>query len=199
MTNLILRAAAVGLLLAGAAPAFAQTGTPPGAGGAGAGVHAGPQAGDRGGRHGEWRGRGGRDHMRGRAFASLSPEGRTIMRDAMHGSVDRKQDHQAIMAARDRMLTVLDADKLDSAALKRAMDDERNVVNASRDRTQAAMQAGFAKLSVADRKAFVADARALKQRMEERVNKWRGRGGMHGMGGPEGGPEGGPDAPPSGF
>ncbi len=191
MMNFTLRAAAVGLLLAGAAPVLAQPGPPPAPGTA--------ASGDQGGRHHEWRagGKRGGDRMRGRAFASLSPEGRTIMRDAMRGGVDRKQDHAAVMAARDRMLTVLDADRLDTAALKRAMESERDVVNASRDRTQAAMLAGFAKLSVADRKAFVADARALKARMEERVKNWRGRDGMRGPGGPEGGPDAPP--PPSGF
>jgi uncharacterized membrane protein len=79
------------------------------------------------------------------------------------------------------MLTLLEADKLDSAALKRALDDERNAANANRERHQAAMLAGFTKLSVADRKAFVVDARAMKSRMESRMQHRRGkRGGMAG-------------------
>ena len=66
-------------------------------------------------------------------------------------------------------------------ALKRALDDERNAANANRERHQAAMLAGFVKLSVADRKAFVIDARAMKSRMENRMQHRRGkRGGMAG-------------------
>jgi uncharacterized membrane protein len=190
MTKFSPGAAAVALLLAGAAPAFAQA-SPMTAQGAMADKD---QSSVHHNKHRGWGGRDGVGHERGRAFASLSPEGRTIMRDAMRGGSDRKGDHEAVMAARDRMLTVLNADRLDTAALKAAMADERNIVNASRERTEARMLAGFSKLSVADRKAFVTDARALRQRMQERVKAWRDRDGGRGPGGP-----GAPDGPPPGF
>ena len=201
MTKFTLGTAAIGLFLVGAAPGFAQPAAPP----AKAAIDDKDQSSGHRDKMRGWGGRegggdhkrGGGDHGPGRAFASLSPEGRTIMREAMRGGSDRRNDHEAVMAARDRMLTVLNADKLDTSALKRAMDDERNVVNASRDRTQASMLAGFARLSVADRKAFVADARALRQRMQDRVKEWRGPDGMRRPGEP--GPDGGPDGPPPGF
>ena len=176
MTILSLRNLAAGLLIAAAAPALAQMPPPP----------AGPMGGPMGGqmapggmRHGGPGGWGDRA-----AFASMSEAGRKTMMDAMQAGGDRKAERDTVRAARDKMLAILDADRLDSAALKRAMDDERNAANASRERHQTAMLGAFAKLSVADRKAFVADSRAMKARMEERMQGWRGKRGMRGgMGG----------------
>lgn len=172
MTTLSLRALAAGLLLAVAAPALAQT--PPPAGGPPSPAGGPPPM--RGGMHhgnaGEWGNR--------FAFPSMSEAGGKIMKDAMRDGGDRKAERDAVRAARDRMLTLLEADRLDTAALKRAMDDERNAANASRERHQAAMLNAFAKLSVADRKAFVTDSRAIKARMEQRMQGWRGKRGMRG-------------------
>jgi Spy/CpxP family protein refolding chaperone len=171
-----LRAAALGLLLAGAVPVLAQT--PPPAPPAGA-----PGMGDRmADRMG--------DHMGGGMFGGLSEAGKATMRDAMKAGGDSRSEHEAVKAARDRMLALLDVDTLDTAALKRAMDDERKAAQATHDKRQAAMLAGFSKLSVVDRKAFVANARAMKARMEDRVGKMHGgrggMGGMRGMGGRDG-------------
>ncbi len=184
MKRFTLRCTAALLVLAGTAPGLAQQAPPP------------PMQ-DGGGPAGRMG-----DRMAARGFASLSEAGRAIMRDAVKGDVDRKADHAAVKAARDRVLIVLDAERLDTLALKRAMDDERTIVNAGREKTQAAMQAAFARLSVADRKAFVADARALKDRMDARMQRWREMGGRrgdrHGNWGRRGigGPDAGPDAPP---
>jgi Spy/CpxP family protein refolding chaperone len=184
MTKFSLRAAALGAALIAAVPVLAQTPppSPPGAA-----MRAGPDAGGRWGH-----GKGGMMGGHQRAFASMSEAGRQTMWDAMRAGGDRQADREAVKAARDRMLTILEADRLDSGALRRAMDDERNAANASRERHQAAMLAAFGKLTVADRKAFVADSRALKTRMEARMEQWRGkRGAMRGRGGMDGG-----DMPP---
>ena len=174
MMMLKLRAAALGLLLAGAAPVLAQMPPPPvGAPGmpAAAGKRGGDQRGDR----------------MGGMFAGMSDAGKAMMRDAMKAGGDPRTEHEAVKAARDRMMTLLEADKLDTAALKRAMDDERRAAEVSREKRQAAMLVGFTKLSVTDRKAFVANARAMKTRMEQRMGKMPGgRGSMRGPGGPGG-------------
>jgi uncharacterized membrane protein len=173
--RLSLAAAAIAL----AAPLAAQTAPPaasPAWGGPG-----GP------GRH-DMRG-GGMDGMNPMAaFDALSPEGRKIMTDAMASARDQhRADHDKIAAAREKMLAVLEADKLDVTALKRAMDEEQATSNAARDRMQAAMISGFTKLSVQDRKAFAAYARAMRNRMQARMERWeqmrgkRGAGGMDGM------------------
>jgi Spy/CpxP family protein refolding chaperone len=147
MTMMLMRAAAAGLLMA-ASPVLAQT---PGA----AGV---AQA------------EGG---MGGRMFQSLSEEGRATMREAMQAS-NRQSERAEIKAARDRMLTLLEADKLDTAALKRAMDDERKIAASSQEARQAAMLAAFTKLSVADRKAFVTEAREMREKMQARMGSRMG-------------------------
>ena len=170
------------LLLACAAPAVAQPAPPPPMGAPDAAMLGkGPNAGMkmragregmRGGMHGA---------MGGAMFDALSPEGRKIMTDAMASAGDtRRADHEQVRAARDRMMAVLEADRLDTGALKRAMDDEQAASTASRSRMQAAMIAGFAKLTPADRKAFVAYGRAMRNRMEARMEAWRG---MRGRGG----------------
>lgn len=165
MKNFARSGAMIALLLAAAAPVAAQMPPPPPGGPAMAAGH-----------HG---GRG----MHGRGmFASMSEAGRKTMMEAMRGGGDRRAEREQVKAARDRMLTLLEAERLDTGALKRALDDERNAANASRERHQAAMLAAFGKLSVADRKAFVADARAMKDRMESRMKDRRGkRGGMDDM------------------
>jgi Spy/CpxP family protein refolding chaperone len=173
-----LRAITLGLLLASAAPVLAQAAPP--APGANATLVRPPRSDMRG----------------GGMFAGMSEAGRATMREAMKAGGDPRAEHQAVKAARDRMLVILDADTLDTAALRRAMDDERKAAEATREKRQAAMLAGFTKLSVADRKAFVANARDMKERMETRMAK--GRGGREGHGGYEGrgGPGGHMPPPP---
>jgi len=120
-----------------------------------------------------------------RAFGSMSEAGRQAMMASMQGNhaADRA-DHDRVRVARDRMLSVLDAERLDTVALRRAMDDERDAANAMKSRRQAALATTFATLSTADRKAFVTDARSLRDRVERRVDKRMHKGmrhrGMHG-------------------
>ena len=104
-------------------------------------------------------------------FAGMSEAGRAVMLNAMRG-VDMRVGRLEVKAARDRMLAVLDAERLDMTALRRAMDDERAAValqQSQQAKRQAAMLAGFEQLSLADRRAFVADARALRERVEARA------------------------------
>ena len=181
MTLNLARAAAIGLAIAAAAPGLAQTApAAPPAPPAGMMMHGGHGGGHGG--HGAHGGRGGHGMMDMRAFPSMSEAGRKTMSEAMRAGGDRKVEREAVKAARDRMLAILDADRLDTNALKRAMEDERNAANSNRERRQSAMLGAFGKLSVADRKAFVADSRAMKTRMESRMKQWRGKRMMQGGG-----------------
>ena len=184
-----LKLAATALALALAAPAFAQAtpATP-------AGPATASKPGDReivtrtvgadgkviekrmvirGGDHGRM---GGMGNM-GWGFAKLSPEGRETMRAAM--KVDRTPDRAAIEAARNRMLDVLAADRLDVAALRSAMAAERAAAETRGEAHQAAMLAAFQKLSAADRKAFATSMRDMHVKMEGRMKEIRER--MKGM------------------
>ena len=148
--------------LLAAAPVVAQPAPPPP-----------PPAGQDGGAHG---GMAGRHHGKAdRMFPSMSEAGRATMREAMMAGGDRRAERDKVEAARERMLAALDADRFDAGAVKRAMDDERALAEATRQQRQAAMLAAFGKLSVADRKAFVADSRAMKNRMDQRMQGWRER------------------------
>jgi uncharacterized membrane protein len=151
MTMRVFYAAAAGLLVLGG-PVMAQ---PAGAGaGAGAGMERG----------------------RSNAFAGMSEAGQATMRAAMRDGFEERRDERAkIRAARDKMLAVVEADRLDTAALKRAMDEEREIAAASHVLRQDAMLAGLSKLSVEDRKAFVAGARTSRERVAERVGRMRER------------------------
>lgn len=114
-------------------------------------------------------------HMGERMFPSMSEAGRATMRAAMMTGGNRREDREKMEAVRDRMLTLVAADRLDVAAIKRVMDEERALGDASRQQRQTAMLGALQKLSPEDRKAFVADSRAMKSRMHARMDGWRGR------------------------
>lgn len=110
-------------------------------------------------------------HMqRGPMFGSVSPEGRKTLGEAMRASED---DRKAVRASRDRINALVGADKLDVAALKRAMDEERRLIDAQHAKRQAALLAAVQKLSAEDRKAFAADALKARADIEKRTAEWR--------------------------
>ncbi len=107
---------------------------------------------------------GGRGYMR-QLFVNLSPEGQRAMRDAFRS---QREDgtRQQIEAARAEMLDVLGAERLDVSALERAMLHERTLAQGQQQRMQAAMLGAFQKLSLGDRRTFVASARDARTRVE---------------------------------
>ncbi len=143
------------------APAFAQPAppAPPAA------HHAGPHHGA-GSKMGQ---------MGARMFPSMSEAGRKTIHEAMMAGGNRRDDRQKVEAAREKMLAALEAERFDGGAVKRAMDEERSLADATRQQRQAAMLAAFQKLSPEDRKAFVTDSRAMKTRMQGRMDGWRDR------------------------
>jgi hypothetical protein len=105
-------------------------------------------------------------------WANVSPEGRAILRETLRGD---PKDREATRAARDRINTIVGAEKLDVPALRRAMEDERRLVDAQHGKRQASMLAAIQKLSAADRKAFAEDARRARADVEARTANWRKR------------------------
>jgi Spy/CpxP family protein refolding chaperone len=118
---------------------------------------------------------GGSHRSADRMFPSMSEAGRATIREAMMAGDDRRDNRQKVAAARDKLLSALEAERYDAGAVKRAMDEERALSEASREQRQSAMLAAFGKLSAADRKAFVTDSRAMKDRMGQRAQSWRER------------------------
>jgi Spy/CpxP family protein refolding chaperone len=117
------------------------------------------------------RGYGKRMH-RQQMWANVSPEGRAILRETMRAD---PQDREATRAARDRINALVGAEKLDVGALRKAMADERRLVDAEHAGRQARMLAAIQKLSPADRKAFAEDARRARADVEARTAQWRKR------------------------
>jgi uncharacterized membrane protein len=107
---------------------------------------------------------------RGPMFGNVSAEGRAILRESMKSDPEGRA---AVKAARDRINDLVAADRLDTAALKRAMEDERRLVDAQHAKRQASLLAAIQKLSPADRKAFAEDARKSRDEVEARVIRWR--------------------------
>jgi Spy/CpxP family protein refolding chaperone len=140
-------------VVAMATPALAQPAPPPPP----------PAAGS-----GPMMGRGG--HGRMAPWANLSPEGQTIMRDTMRQAMQDDQ-RQPLRAARDKISAIVAADRLDVAALRRAMDDERKLMDAQHARRQEMLIAALQKLSPADRKLFAQNAQAGRERMEQRMSR----------------------------
>ena len=107
-------------------------------------------------------------------LAGMSEAGRAVMRAALR-SADEPGAKAATAAARDRWLALLDADRFDPVALRRAMDEEREAANAAKARHQTALIAGLSQLSLADRRIFVANARILRERLEGQAAELRAR------------------------
>ncbi len=108
----------------------------------------------------------------GGPLAALSLEGRRTMQDAFHGAmVANRPDQDRVAAARDRVVELMGAERLDAGGLKRAMDDERDAAQAMKGRQQAALLGALQRLSPADRLAFAESSRNLRGRFERRGRK----------------------------
>lgn len=115
-----------------------------------------------------------KEHAEKRMFEALSDNGRRTMLDAMR-STDRAELRSRIAEARARMLRALEAERLDTTALRRAMQEEQTIADAARDLRQAALLEAYRALSLADRRALVAESRQLKDRMDKRLKHFRER------------------------
>lgn len=107
-------------------------------------------------------------------FEGMSAEGRATLRAAMKPQ-QTPQDREAVRAARQRVLNLLAAERLDVAAVRRAQAAERELVVKQHERQQEAMLAAYQKLSPADRKAFAGGMRDREERMLESLKKARER------------------------
>jgi Spy/CpxP family protein refolding chaperone len=163
MTPFTLKAAGAALALAVAAPAFAQAAPAPAAAPA-------PHRDVMIKRFSP--GMSGWHHMD--RFEGMSAEGRATLRAAMRPQ-QTPQDREAVRAARQRVLTLLAADRLDVDAVRRAQAAERELVLKQHERQQDAMLAAYQKLSAADRKAFAGGMRDREERMLESLKRARER------------------------
>lgn len=159
--KLTIKLAGVGLVVALAAPAFAATADAADAPAANAAPHVVKRVMIMNGQGHEGMA------MSGGMLRQLSPEGRDIMRQAMAGG-PREVNREAVRTARKKMLDILSAEKLDVAALRGAMAEERAIAARQQEAHQALMLAGLQKLSAADRKAFAGSMQGMHMQMQMR-------------------------------
>lgn len=107
----------------------------------------------------------------GYAFGNVSPEGRAMLLDAMR--TNQEADRLALSRARDEINRLIAAERLDVAAVRRAMAEERKLVSEQQARRQEAMLGVLPKLSQADRKAFAQDAMRGRENVNARADAWR--------------------------
>lgn len=112
-------------------------------------------------------------HYPGR-FEGMSPEGRQILREAMKPQ-QNQQHREAVRAARQRVLGLIAAERLDVGAVRRAQAAERELVLRQHERQQEAMLAAYQKLSAADRRAFVEGMQNREERMLKHMERARQR------------------------
>jgi|GEM_PF-2307839 len=162
MMNPVLKAACAALALAVAAPALAQPAAPTPPAPPAPKVHIMRMS----------PGMEGMRHL-GR-FEGMSPEGRRILAEAMRPQRS-PQDREAVKAARERVLGLIAAERLDVAAVRRAQAAERELVVRQHERQQAAMLEAYQKLSLADRRAFVEGMQSQEERMVKHMERARQR------------------------
>jgi hypothetical protein len=107
-------------------------------------------------------------------FASMSPEGRAIINDAMRR--DRVPSNaEEVRRARQRVLDLIAADRLDIDAIRKAQAEERRVAMKEHAKAQERMLRAYRKLSPADRRAFAEGMRDQEERMMRHMQKARER------------------------
>lgn len=107
-------------------------------------------------------------------FGNMSPEGREIMKAARKAG-HSPESKKAIKAARDRVLALIAAEKLDVSAVRKAQAEERELVMKQHARSQEALLSAYQKLSLADRKAFAESMRDREDRMADHLKRARER------------------------
>lgn len=103
----------------------------------------------------------------GDMFAGMSAEGRQIMTQAMMSARDPAVRDQ-LRAAHEQVLGLLSQPSVDRGALEKAMQAEDRIMIDQIQKQSESMLKAFMLLNAADRKAWVANDRAMRARMQTR-------------------------------
>jgi uncharacterized membrane protein len=107
-------------------------------------------------------------------FAEMSPEGRAIIAEAMRR--DRiPANAKDVKAARDRVLDLLEAERLDVDAIRKAQAAERMLAIKEHEKAQEKMVEAYKRLSLEDRRAFAELMRSKEERMLRHMQRARAR------------------------
>lgn len=107
-------------------------------------------------------------------FADMSPQGAAIIADAMQAQ-RIPSNAEEVRKARQKVLDLISAERLDIEAIRRAQAEERALAIKEHARAQEKMLKAYQRLSLQDRRAFAEGMRAQEERMMQHLARARER------------------------
>lgn len=107
-------------------------------------------------------------------FTDMSPQGAAIIAEAMQAQ-RIPSNAEEVRKARQKVLDLISAEKLDIEAIRRAQAEERALAIKEHARAQEKMLKAYQRLSVQDRRAFAEGMRAQEERMMQHLARARER------------------------
>lgn len=115
-------------------------------------------------------------------LTKLSPEGRQIMVSTLQGQREQmKANGDKLREVRERILTLIGADRFDAAALKRVFAEERQLTADAQMKRHDAMVAALTRLSSADRNVVAISIGEMRDRKDKRIARLKDHLGRPGM------------------
>jgi uncharacterized membrane protein len=107
-------------------------------------------------------------------FADMSPQGAAIIAEAMQAQ-RIPSNAEEVRNARQKVLDLISAEKLDIDAIRKAQAEERSLAIKEHARAQEKMLKAYQRLSLQDRRAFAEGMRAQEERMMQHLARARER------------------------
>ena len=107
-------------------------------------------------------------------FADMSPQGAAIIAQAMQAQ-RIPSNAEEVRRARQKVLDLISAEKLDLDAIRRAQAEERALAIKEHARAQEKMLKAYQRLSLQDRRAFAEGMREQEERMMQHLARARER------------------------
>lgn len=107
-------------------------------------------------------------------FADMSPQGAAIIADAMRQE-RIPTNAEEVRRARQRVLDLISAEKLDMDAIRKAQAQERAIAIKEHARAQEKMLKAYQRLSLSDRRAFAEGMHEQEERMMQHLARARER------------------------
>ncbi|WP_374598791.1 hypothetical protein [Sphingosinicella sp.] len=107
-------------------------------------------------------------------FADMSPQGAAIIAEAMQAQ-RIPSNAEEVRKARQKVLDLISAERLDIEAIRRAQAEERALAIKEHARAQEKMLKAYQRLSLQDRRAFAEGMREQEERMMQHLARARER------------------------
>ncbi len=107
-------------------------------------------------------------------FEGMSPQGAAVIAEAMQAQ-RIPSNAEEVRRARQKVLDLISAEKLDIDAIRKAQAEERSLAIKEHARAQEQMLKAYQRLSLQDRRAFAAGMRVQEERMMQHLARARER------------------------